>query len=1562
MTLTKSFNKGEVSADEFSRRVESIMGEAGFERQGDTFVTRGSIEVDPGNKTELRDSGGAMGRDGRTLQEVSGNQPSGPGPDRRIAETGEGVWQGNKEGRKRAQEYAAAGGREAAAGGREAAAGEEKQRRGELSSEIRRVRFKNERLEGKLGDLRTRQGEAVGREETARRRSVDAGTRVRERIQDVNYVGARLAAVSKIENSFALRVEVNVDWTKGDVQVKDVFDTLRNETASKGVSHNWLGGLDPFTAHPGVTKPAVGMVKATTAEIGENAGEIIIYSARDSLSAAENYRSVDRTRLASNARGNRFWAALYGAEDRVTAASEVMGKKGAPDPTHFNVYRLDLSKARVLDLTDPAVAKSFGYEKLGSVADKTKAYPVSQDVAQKARLLGYDVIKVPSVKTGKSNWDVLDNFETLVKEVKTRPGIEAATPDVVSQAKAIVFPPAPSTAESTKNLLMLGGGSLLMGGFGKNTHAKGEESKIASPEVRAAQTMGTLGIGTVVNSLRGVDLGAATSKTLDAGARVWDITKAIGTKIWDNAKSFTQDAGIIMSHTWNSSPSQDEIKPTFIPSAEVQAPLPTLNLMEFSPAKATPPTDSFDNHSDGQKGADYTNSLAVETLSGLLGPMPSTPSEVVTAGWDSLPVPFKPQAILVASAMGFNAYGEGRDYHVVGSNQQGHGVGVWKSIASIFATMTGAVRSIFVTSFSKVADWLTGRSAQGLTLKGGELYAREGTKPVKLQTARGGTIEVMAGEGGKIGKLEQGKIILGDGLTVNGVPVLSGTMTMKGGTGRIESLRLPMGKVGGMEVPGGVYRLDGQGKGWLELPGQSLGLSGGTLTLAAESVTSHDVGLEMAYIGGLGTWLSPEGENFSFVRALVIKGDAGGVLLERKGEFFVAADGKIESVTSIAGRIQENAKVAVADVGAVKALEGRIGAAFGKLGIDNATEKAGQGIKAARLEAERNLRTAEIWTNLGESEQWEMAALVSGGKMDLGRWETRVASLERGVERLAKAETLLKQVEGGLTERGLIRAELQEVKGKGEGMFRAGIRDMVKSEFSDTQDTLRAKAEWANNVVERGVDFALAEREARNDITAPTDKGRVTRLIKWPGFLMEKMLVKGVDLSEDLDTLAAQGDMDAKLTEAFNVFRIAKWGYDKTAELYDRPTGVRVASVWFGLVGRGALEVANWIVPVVRLGAVTAVVVEHHTEKAALRFGMEKEDAQKWGGWLGLGSGILLFAGTASATTKASAFLNPNVRGAVGESARSFTLGSGKEFAQALGITTGIVVAVEGGVELGGKALGWTRLQIDDGKEVGFMIAGNVVARVLQRQASRLKVQAEEKMKLALAEEMAVRGPRNELRLNLEKRIESVMSSGGGIPAGKTEYNGRLYTKLETKTPAGMLEHNGRLYKALGDGKQTNPRLLENLLSKGGLNANAGRNSQLAEVEDLGILLQRARASGAGFERARREVRDTGTEVRDTGTEVRRRNERVQRYRDEAGAAYAKALRLERMAEAFDSADTPEGWEPPYSRLSLPGGTANTTSGTRATNLLREAQSIINAAWDQNANRQRSVSRDPQLK
>ncbi len=870
--------------------------------------------------------------------------------------------------------------------------------------------------------------------------------------------------------------------------------------------------------------------------------------------------------------------------------------------------------------------------------------------------------------------------------------------------------------------------------------------------------------------------------------------------------------------------------------------------------------------------------------------------------------------------------------------------GLIQSIASAVGGLGGSIKSFIASLYEKVADFVSGRSAQGYTLKHGELYSRAGVKAVSLQTANGEEIEVIPGKDGIIGRLEHGKIVLSEGLTVRGVTVLSGIITLRGGVGKVESMRLPLEKVGAMEVPGGVYRLNGDGNGWLDLPGKTMGLNGGVITLSAQSVNTHNIGMSMAYIGGSGSWTTEEGLEYSFVRALSVGGVSAAILLERGGDLFVANGEKIESVTSIAGRIRENANGALSDVGAVKALEARTATAFERMGVVNSNENATRAMKSSRLEAERNLANAKSWVDLAEGGQWEMASLLESVRMDFGGWTSRVERLERGVERLAKAETLLKQVEGALTESGKIRMELQFVASKGVGLFRVGVRDIVKSGFSEPHTVLSSKAEWAKSVVKRGVDFALAEREARNAIAAPSDQGLGLRLMKWPGFVMEKMLAKGVDLTEDLDTLTANGDMDAKLTQAFNVFRIAKWGYDKTAELYDRPTWVRVLSVGSGLVGRGALEVLNWLVPVVRLGAVTAVVVEHHTTNMAEKFGMEKEEAQKWGSWVGLGSGILLFAGAASATTKAGAFLNPSVRGAVGESARSFSLGSGKEFAQALGITTGIVVAVEGGVELGGKALGWTRLQIDDGKEVGFMIAGNVVARVLQRQASRLKGQAEEKLKLAISEEMGVRGLRNELRLNLEKRIESVMSSGGGIPAGKTEYNGRLYTKLETKTPTGMLEHNGRLYKALGDGKQTNPHLLENLLSKGGLNANAGPNSQLAEVEDLGILLQRARAGGAGFERA-------GTEVRDTGTEVRRRNERVQRHRDEAGAAYAEALRLERMAEAFDKADTPEGWDPPYSRLLLRAGASDQRGGARATNLLKEAKAIVNAAWVRGAGR-----------
>ncbi|MBL0058260.1 MAG: hypothetical protein IPP35_03940 [Elusimicrobia bacterium] len=882
--------------------------------------------------------------------------------------------------------------------------------------------------------------------------------------------------------------------------------------------------------------------------------------------------------------------------------------------------------------------------------------------------------------------------------------------------------------------------------------------------------------------------------------------------------------------------------------------------------------------------------------------------------------------------------------------------GLIQSIASAVGGLGGAIKSFIASVYEKVADFVSGRSAQGYTLKHGELYSRAGVKAVSLQTANGEEIEVIPGKDGIIGRLEHGKIVLSEGLTVRGVTVLSGIITLRGGVGKVESMRLPLEKVGAMEVPGGVYRLSGDGNGWLDLPGKSMGLNGGVVTLSAQSVNTHSIGMRMAYVGGSGTWTTEEGLEYSFVRALSVGGVSAAVLLERGGDLFVANGEKIESATSIAGRIRENANGALSDVGAVKALEARTATAFERIGVVNSNENATRAMKASQLEAERNLANAESWVDLAEGGQWEMASLLESVRMDFGGWTSRVERLERGVERLAKAETFLKQVEGALTESGKIRMELQVVASKGVGLFRVGIRDIVKSGFSEPHAVLSSKAEWAKSVVERGVDFALAEREARNAIAAPSDQKLGLRLMKWPGFVMEKMLAKGVDLTEDLDTLTANGDMDAKLTQAFNVFRIAKWGYDKTAELYDRPTWVRVLSVGPGLVGRGVLEVLNWIVPVVRLGAVTAVVVEHHTTNMAENFGMEKEEAQKWGSWVGLGSGILLFAGAASATTKAGAFVNPSVRGAVGESARSFTLGSGKEFAQALGITTGIVVAVEGGVELGGKALGWTRLQIDDGKEVGFMIAGNFVARVLQRQASRLKGQAEEKLKLAINEEMSARGQRNEMRLNLEKRIESVMSAGGKIPKGKTEYNGRLYTKLETKTPAGMLEHNGSLYKAIGDGKQpTNPRLLENLLSKGGLNANAGRNSQLAQVEDLGVLLQRARAGGAGFERAGTEVRDTGTEVRDTGTELRRRNERVQRYRNEAGAAYAEALRLERMAEAFDSADTPEGWDPLYSRLLLPAGASEHRGGIRATNLLKEAKLIVNAAWERGSERRGNV-------
>src|SRR5260370_42588110 len=103
---------------------------------------------------------------------------------------------------------------------------------------------------------------------------------------------------------------------------------------------------------------------------------------------------------------NRFGVAVYVSDDAATSVNELR----AHDQLAARVLRerLDLSKAKVVDFTDPEVAREFGYSEIDS-------YKWTQRAAEAARARGYNVIKYESVRGSGTNYAVLDNFNDLLK-------------------------------------------------------------------------------------------------------------------------------------------------------------------------------------------------------------------------------------------------------------------------------------------------------------------------------------------------------------------------------------------------------------------------------------------------------------------------------------------------------------------------------------------------------------------------------------------------------------------------------------------------------------------------------------------------------------------------------------------------------------------------------------------------------------------------------------------------------------------------------------------------------------------------------------------------------------------------------------------------------------------------------------------------------------------------------------------------------------------------------------------------------------------------------------------
>ncbi|NBF11540.1 PAAR domain-containing protein [Pseudomonas sp. Fl4BN1] len=132
--------------------------------------------------------------------------------------------------------------------------------------------------------------------------------------------------------------------------------------------------------------------------------EATVYHVTTNPGAAQGVLSgIDPKFLNPN---SRFGAAFYVGESPTTPLAE-LAHHGAT-PTHGIRFNVNASKAKVLDLTDPAVAKEWGYNG-GPISAKT------QQIGVDAGDQGYNVIRFGSERDpGGVNHAVLDNFNEIL--------------------------------------------------------------------------------------------------------------------------------------------------------------------------------------------------------------------------------------------------------------------------------------------------------------------------------------------------------------------------------------------------------------------------------------------------------------------------------------------------------------------------------------------------------------------------------------------------------------------------------------------------------------------------------------------------------------------------------------------------------------------------------------------------------------------------------------------------------------------------------------------------------------------------------------------------------------------------------------------------------------------------------------------------------------------------------------------------------------------------------------------------------------------------------------------
>lgn len=121
---------------------------------------------------------------------------------------------------------------------------------------------------------------------------------------------------------------------------------------------------------------------------------------------------------------NRFGAGFYVAEKGDVAIAEVTHHGINPDQAKMIRFELDKSKLKILDLTDPEIAKKWEVNEASQIekqfeeiGKENQKYDGFKEISKKAQEQGYNAIKFTSKRADGNNFVIFGDNKEFFQEV-----------------------------------------------------------------------------------------------------------------------------------------------------------------------------------------------------------------------------------------------------------------------------------------------------------------------------------------------------------------------------------------------------------------------------------------------------------------------------------------------------------------------------------------------------------------------------------------------------------------------------------------------------------------------------------------------------------------------------------------------------------------------------------------------------------------------------------------------------------------------------------------------------------------------------------------------------------------------------------------------------------------------------------------------------------------------------------------------------------------------------------------------------------------------------------------